>query len=226
MQTAMLGDASEALAQVLLLRSDPDRAIVGVADPSHDATLSDHGDRPEPILFRAEQSSDHDVPAGFQTSISTQQNPIAQTVFHQGAMHLGEAKFPWTAGVLDRTQGRCARAPVVAGDLNHIRVGLRHARSDGANADLGHQLHAHRSSRMHLVQIMNQLRQVLNGIDVVVRRRRNQGHPGLAVAQPGDVLVDLRPRQLPPFTGLGPLGHLDLQLFATAQVFSRHTETP
>ena len=57
-------------------------------------------------------------------------------------------------------------------------------------------------------------------------RRRNQGHTGLAVAQPGDVGINLWPRQLAALTRLGPLGHLDLQLAATAQIFGGHTEAP
>ena len=63
---------------------------------------------------------------------------------------------------------------------------------------------------MHLVQIMNQLSEVFNGINVVMGRRRDQRHTRFAVAQPGDVVINLRTRQLPAFTRLGPLGNLDL----------------
>ena len=77
---------------------------------------------------------------------------------------------------------------------------------------------------MHLVQVVDQLRQILDGIDVVMRRRRNQRHAWLAVAKPGDVLIHLRPRQLPALSRLGPLGHLDLQLSAAAQVFGCDAE--
>ena len=59
----------------------------------------------------------------------------------------------------------------MTGDLNHICVGLGHTRSDGANANLSHQLHAHGSSGMHLVQVMDQLRQVFDRINVVMWRR-------------------------------------------------------
>ena len=167
----MLRNAGEALAQVLLLRGHTHRAVVGVTNASHDAALGDHRDRAEAVFLGPQQGSDHHIPACFQASIGAQQNPIAQTVLHQGTMHLGEAQFPGAAGVLDRTQGRCTGATVVTGDLDHIGVGLGHTRSDGANPDLGHQLHAHGSSGMHLMQVMDQLRQVFNRIDVVVWRR-------------------------------------------------------
>ena len=112
----------------------------------------------------------------------------------------------------------------MAGDLDHIGVGLGHTSGDGADADLGHQLHAHRRLGVHLMQIVDQLGEILNRIDVVMGRRRDQRHTGFAVAQPGDVLVHLGAGQLATLTGLGPLGHLDLQLFAAAQVFGRNAE--
>ena len=59
----------------------------------------------------------------------------------------------------------------MAGDLNHIGVGFGHTGGDGADADLGHQLHAHLGGGVHLVEVVDQLGQILNRIDVVVGRR-------------------------------------------------------
>ena len=50
----------------------------------------------------------------------------------------------------------------MTGDLNHIGIGLGHTGSDGADADLSHQLHAHRRLGMHLVQLVDQLGQILD----------------------------------------------------------------
>ena len=77
---------------------------------------------------------------------------------------------------------------------------------------------------MHLVQVVDQLGEILNGINVVVGWGRDQGHTGLAVAQPGDVGIHLGARKLAALTRLGPLGHLDLQLLAAAEIFRRHAE--
>ena len=57
-------------------------------------------------------------------------------------------------------------------------------------------------------------------------RRRDQRHTRFAVAQPGDVVINLRTRQLAPFTRLRPLGHLDLQLFGTTEVFRCDPKPP
>lgn len=51
-----------------------------------------------------------------------------------------------------------------------------------------HQFHANPRSGVDLVEVEDQLRQVLDGVDVVVRRGRNQSHPGFRSAQGRDVL--------------------------------------
>ena len=71
---------------------------------------------------------------------------------------------------------------------------------------------------MHLMQVEDELGQIFDGINVMVWGGRNQGHPRFAVAQSGDVGIHLGAGQLPPFAGFGPLGHLDFQLFAAAEV--------
>ena len=65
---------------------------------------------------------------------------------------------------------------------------------------------------------------VLDGIDVVVRRGRDQHHAGGGVAQARDHLGDLEAGQLPAFAGLGALSDLDLDLAALVQVFGRDAE--
>ena len=72
---------------------------------------------------------------------------------------------------------------------------------------------------------MDELRQVLDGIDVVVRRRRDQADAGRRAADAGDVLVDLVAGQLAAFARLGALGHLDLQLLGLHEVFARDAES-
>lgn len=55
------------------------------------------------------------------------------------------------------------------------------------------------------VQVIDQLCQVLNGVDVVVWRGADEGHSGLAAAQVGDVGRHLLAGQLTTFSGLGTL---------------------
>ena len=86
------------------------------------------------------------------------------------------------------------------------------------------QLHRHQGGRIDLLEVVDQLGEVFDRIDVVMRRRRDQADAGLGVAQARDQLVDLVARQLAAFAGLGALRDLDLQHFRIDQVFRRHPE--
>ena len=61
---------------------------------------------------------------------------------------------------------------------------------------------------------MDELRQVLDRVDVVVRRRRDQPDARRRVPHLRDPRVDLVAGQLAALAGLGALRHLDLQLVA------------
>src|SRR5207244_5917577 len=125
-------------------------------------------------------------------------------------LRLGQAQFPRRAGVLDARPRRGAGSAVVPGDDDVICLALGNARRDRADTDLGHQLHADARAGVGVLQVVDQLRQIFDRIDVVVRRRADQSHAGHRVAQVADVLADLATRQLAALTGLGALPHLAL----------------
>ncbi len=52
-------------------------------------------------------------------------------------------------------------------------------------------------SAPYLVKVVDELREVLDGVDVVVGRRRDEWHARLAAAQVGNVGAHLLRRQLP-----------------------------
>ena len=82
----------------------------------------------------------------------------------------------------------------MAGNLDDIGIGFGNAGGNRTDADLGNQFHRNLRLGMHLVQVMDQLGQIFDGINIVVGRRRYQGHPWFAIAQPGDVGIYLGSR--------------------------------
>ena len=80
--------------------------------------------------------------------------------------------------------------------------------------------------RIGVLKVENQLSQVLDRIDVVVRRRRNQPDARQRMAEHADIFRHFLARELPAFTGLRALGHLDLNKVAVSQVVRRDAETP
>ena len=179
----VLGRAGEARAQHRVLRGDAHRAGVQVALAHHDAAHRDQRRGGKAELFRAEQRGDHHVAAGLQLAVGLHADAAAQIVEQQHLLRLGEAKLPGQAGVLDGTERRSAGAAGVAGDEHHIGVRLRDARGDRAHADFRDQLDGDARLRVHVLQVVDELREIFDRVDVVMRRRRDQAHAGNRVAR-------------------------------------------
>ena len=206
----VLGLAGEARAQHRVLRRDADRAGVEMALAHHDAAGRDQRRGAEAELVGAEQRADHHVAAGADAAVDLHGDAAAQPVGDQRLVRFGKADFPGRAGVLERGEGARAGAAFEARDGDVVGHRLRHAGGDRADADFGDELHRDVARRVDVLQVEDELRQVLDRIDVVVRRRRDQADARRRVAHLGDGLVDLVAGQLPAFAGLGALRHLDL----------------
>ena len=106
-----------------------------------------------------------------------------------------------------------------------VSMGLCNACCNGSNTDFTHQLDADTGARVDILKVEDQLGDVFNTINIVVRGRRNQRHAWRGVANPSDVVIHLVTRQLTTFTGLSTLRHFDLQLIGVDQIVCRHTKT-
>ena len=179
----------KALAQHRVLRGDAHRAGIEVALAHHDAAHGDQRRGGKAELLGAQQRGDGHVAPGLQLAVGLHANAAAQIVQQQHLLRFRQAKFPGNAGVLDGTERRCAGAAAVAADQHHIRMRFGHARGHRAHAHFRHQLHARCAPRVDVLQIVDQLRQIFDRINVVVRRRRDQAHAGNRVAHARDHLV-------------------------------------
>ena len=88
----------------------------------------------------------------------------------------------------------------------------------------GHQLHVDAGVLVGVLEVVDQLGQVLDGVDVVVRRRRNQADARRGVPGPRDPRVHLVRRQLAALAGLRALRHLDLDVVGVDQVLAGDAE--
>ena len=120
--------------------------------------------------------------------------------------------------------GLGAGAAVAAGDVDDVGQRLDHARRDEPDAGLGDELHRDGGGRIDLLEVEDELRQILDRVDVVMRRRRDQPDTGLGVPQSRDLGGDLVAGQLAALAGLGALGDLDLELVGVRCVLGRDAE--
>ena len=218
------GLAGELLAQRRILRGDAHRASVQVALAHHDASQRDQRRGGESELFGAQQRGDGHVAAGLELAVGLHGDAAAQVVEHQYLLRFGQPQLPGSAGVLQRSQRRRARAAVVAGDQNHVGMGFRHTRGHRADARFGDQLDRNPGLGIDVLQVVDQLRQIFDRVDVVMRRRRNQSHAGNRVAHLRDDLVHFVAGKLAALAGLRALRDLDLQIVGVDQVVGGDAE--
>ena len=90
--------------------------------------------------------------------------------------------------------------------------------------DLGDELDVDPRAVVGVLQVVDQLGEVLDRVDVVVRRRADQADAGRRVPGLGDPRVHLVAGQLAALAGLGALRHLDLDVVGVDQVLAGHPE--
>ena len=105
-------------------------------------------------------------------------------------MCFAQSNFPRKARVLDGRQRRRSRAAIMPADGNDVSACLRHSRGNDAHARARDKLHANAGPWIHRAQIMNQLGQVFDAVNVVMRRRRNQRRSRNGVPDARNVLAD------------------------------------
>ena len=142
----------------------------------------------------------------------------------QRLLGLGKTELQRQTGVPNGIASSGTRAAVVAADQNLVGSALGNTSGDGADAGLADQLDRHARAGVGVLKVKDQLCQVLDGVDVVVRRRRDQADAGRGLTDLGNPGVDLLAGQVTALAGLGALGHLDLDLEGAAQIAARHAK--
>src|SRR5215472_18038977 len=190
----------------------------------HVAAKRDKDGCAEGVFVSTKQRGNHDVTRGAQAAIGAKTNASAETIVDQDLLRFREAEFPWVAGVLNARKRRGARAACVSCDDDVICVGLCNTRGDGSDAATGDEFDAYGSARVGALQIPDELREIFNRIDVVVRRRRDELHPRLRVAEACDQLSYLVARKLAALAWLGALRDFDFEFFGVREILGRNTE--
>ncbi len=205
--------------QLWILGCHTYRAGVGVAFAHHHAAEHDEYRCAEAELLSTEECHTDDVVSGLELTVGLQTHLAAQAVAHEGLLGFAQTDFRRDAGVAHRRCRRCSCAAFCA--RNHNQVGFRfsHTGGDCADTALCHEFHANLCLRIDVLEVEYQLREVLDGVDVVVRWRRNQRDAGDGVTRACNHLIDLESWQLAAFSRLRSLCHLYLYLFGVDQVF-------
>ena len=107
---------------------------------------------------------------------------------------------------------------------NHVSASLCYTRSNCTNTRGCNKFNSHFTAWINLFEIINQLCQVLDRVNIMVRRRANQRHAFGRMTKTRDKVGHLHPRQLPSLARLCPLSNLNFKLFTMIEILSRHTK--
>mmetsp|Transcript_54993 Transcript_54993/g.128327 ORF Transcript_54993/g.128327 Transcript_54993/m.128327 type:complete len:302 (-) Transcript_54993:2443-3348(-) len=105
-----------------------------------------------------------------------------------------------------------------------ISLALHHARGDDSDPQARHKLHGNPGCWIGILKVLDQLRDILNRIHVVVRWWRDQSDTRSSFPCFRNLSDDLIARQLSTLARLCSLRQFDLQLLGVCQVLCSHAE--
>lgn len=221
----MFGFAGEACPELRILRGDTLWAGVLLACAHHHTAFHHKSGGGEAELLRSQQRRDHHVTAGLQFAVALDDDARAKTIENQRLLGFRQTDLPWRAGMADGVERGRSGTAVIAGNEHHVGMALSHTGRNGAHTEFGHEFDMHASLRIGHLRIVDELLEILDGVDVMMRRRRDELHARRCVAHLGDPRRHFGPGRWPPSPGLAPLRQFDLQIGGMHQIIARHTET-
>ena len=220
----MLRFAVEAFSEFRILCGNTDRTSVEMALAHHHAAFHNQRSSCKTEFIGAQQRTDHDVTSCLNLAVNLNSDAISQIIDHQGLLSFRKPLFPRRTGKLDRRKRRSTGSAVMTGNDDVVRFCFGNAGSNRPDTLLAYELHADVRLVVGHLEISDQLCQVLDRVNVMMRRWRDQADTGDGVTQLSNVFADLMARQLTAFAGFCALTHLDLNLVCTRQVGFCHTE--
>src|SRR5437870_5484425 len=191
---------------------DPDVAGVELAAAADRAADRDHGERAEANAIRAEAEHLRHVVRALHAAVAPNLDEVTQARRDERAMRLRDADLRGKPGAPERVLARRPGAAVVSREGHDVRTGLGDADRD--DPDVRHDRHLHRDpgARIHRLELVHDLREILDGVDVVVVRGRDEVHARLRVPRERDLRRDLARGEMPALAGLRALADLDLEV--------------
>src|SRR5207248_3465569 len=150
-----LGDGLE-------LRRDTDVAGIELAAAADRATDRDHREGPKADAIGAEAKHLRDIERALHPAVAPHLYDIAESGRDERAMRLRDADLHREAGATERVLARGAGAAVVARERDDVRASLSDA--DGDHADVRHDrdLHRNTSARVHGLEFVDDLGEILD----------------------------------------------------------------
>ena len=126
---------------------------------------------------------------------------------------------------MDGTSRCCSRSSIISGNQDNLCSGFCNTGCDSTNTCFGYQFNGDSCIHIRVFQVINQLCKVLDGINIMMWRWRDQTDSRCRMTGLGNPWIYLSSRQMSAFSWFCSLCHLNLDLLCTYQISGSYTES-
>ena len=220
----IFGLADKFFAQLGVLSCDAKGTGAQMTYAHHAAAHGDQRSGCKAEFLCAQQQRNRNVMAAHQLAIRFKGDALTQTIPAKNLMCFRKTDFPGKSRMVNAAHGCCAGTTFAAGNQYTFCARLCNAAGNGSHASGRDQLDRHAGVFIGALKIVDQLRQILNGINIVMRRRRDQGDALRGTTGSGNFFGHLASGQMAALAGLRALRHLNLNLLRRQQIITGHAE--
>mmetsp|Transcript_1298 Transcript_1298/g.3301 ORF Transcript_1298/g.3301 Transcript_1298/m.3301 type:complete len:369 (-) Transcript_1298:3037-4143(-) len=213
------------LSQLRVLCCNTDGACVQMTFSHHNATHSNQWGSGKTEFLRSQQACNCNIASSLELTVGLNLNTITQPIENKRLLRFGKSEFPWKTASLNSGPSSSSSTTIVSTDCDMVGESFCYTSCDNANSDFRHKLHRHFSNWLGVLQIVNELGKILNGINIVVWRWRDQTDSRGGVTVLGNIFRYFESRQFSSLTWLGTLCHLDLNLVTISKVVGCNTKS-
>ena len=140
-------------------------------------------------------------------------------------MCLCQTKLPRKTCIVDGALWCCSGTSIVSGDQDNGCSCLGNTGCNCSYTCFRNKLDGNSRIFITVLQIINELCQILDRVNIMMWRRRDQADTRCRMTSFGNPRINLSARKVATFTRLCTLCHLDLDLLCTDQITGGNTET-
>ena len=217
--------SAESLTQLRVLCSHTYRAGIQIADSHHHAAHRYKWRCCKTEFLCTEKCCNGNVTAAHQLTVCLDTYTVTKSVHDQRLVCFCKSKLPWKSCIMDRASWRCSCTSVISGDQNSLCTGLCYTGCNRTNTRLRNQLYGNIRIFIGVFQVIDQFCQILDRIDIMMWRRRDQADSRCGMTGFCDPRIYLLCRKMSALTRLCPLCHLDLDFSCGNQITAGNAET-
>ncbi len=168
--------SNEALPEFRILGGNTNRTGIQMAFAHHDTAQGNQRCGGKAEFLGTQQSGIYHIPAGFQLAVRLQDNPVAQVIDHKGLLNFRNTEFHGQSGIFDGTGRTGPGSSFTSADGNAVGMCFGNTGGNSSDSFFRNQFYIDPGPRVGAFQVKDQLGQVFDGIDIVMRRRGYQGY--------------------------------------------------